>query len=75
MSRLKVNQADHFIETHIFDAEADAVECGFLNDGCVELNASSVKWIKLSTDNLFELIELIDEAEEAFKTTQDEQEN
>ena len=72
MSRLKVNQADHFIETYIFDAEADAVECSFLNDGCVELNTSSVKWIKLSTDNLFELIHLIDEAKEAFKTTQDD---
>tara|TARA_R110001606_G_scaffold128792_2_gene263425 strand:- start:2135 stop:2356 length:222 start_codon:yes stop_codon:yes gene_type:complete len=72
MSRLKVNKVDHFIETYIFDAEADAVECGFLNDGCVELNTSSVKWIKLSTDNLFELIELIDEAEEAFKTTEDD---
>ena len=72
MSRSKVNQADHFIETYIFDAEADAVECGFINDGCVQLNTSNFEWIAFNRDNLFELIKLIDEAEVAFKTTQDD---
>tara|TARA_R110002073_G_scaffold7634_1_gene43299 strand:- start:3178 stop:3399 length:222 start_codon:yes stop_codon:yes gene_type:complete len=72
MSRLKVNKVDHFIESYIIDSDGVVVECGFINDGCVQLNTSNFEWIAFNRDNLFELIKLIDEAEVAFKTTQDD---
>ena len=66
MSKIKLNK-DKFFNTSILDAEGDEVKCSFLNDRCVELDTSKLKYISLGFDELVELLDLIDDAKAKFK--------
>jgi len=59
------------ITATIVDAELDAFECQFNYDGCVELNTKGYNTISLSTENLFRLVELIEEAEKRYDAMPD----
>jgi hypothetical protein len=47
----------------IVDAELDPVECEFYNDGCVDINTEKYTYLKLTRENLCQLIHLIDKSE------------
>ena len=51
----------------ILDAELDEIECTFNNDMCVEINTEELKYITLTIENLYTLINLIEEADEYYE--------
>ena len=52
--------------TKIFDAELDELECEFNFDECVKIKTEKLSYITFSADQLRELIDLIEEAEEMY---------
>jgi len=58
----------------IVDAELDPFECSFQADGCVDIKPNRMKYIKLSINNLYRLIALIEESEEIYNNQPDEEE-
>ena len=50
----------------IIDAEIDPINCTFCNDGCVDLDTTNLTYVKLSVDNLYEMIDLIEKSEDHF---------
>lgn len=63
----KMTVFDNVCSVIIADAELDPLECVFMNDGCVEIDTSSVNSISLSYENLEQLVVLINQAEEIYK--------
>ena len=55
---------DECYKSTIVDIELDPLECEFLEEDCVKINTSNLKYIMLSVENLHQLLELIDEAQE-----------
>lgn len=55
------------ITSIIVDEELDPIKCSFNNDNCVELNTKKYNSIVLSIQNLYELIELIEQAKEQYE--------
>ena len=53
--------------TEIVDAEMDAIECKFNDDGCVQIETEGYSYLTLSIDNLMELIEHIQQAEATYE--------
>jgi len=51
----------------ILDAELDEIECTFNNDMCVEINTKELSYITLTIQNLYTLIDLIEEADEYYE--------
>lgn len=51
----------------ILDAELDKVDCTFNNDMCVQLNTEELSYITLTIENLYTLIQLIEEADEHYQ--------
>jgi hypothetical protein len=51
----------------IIDEELDPIECAFNNDGCVQLKTDGYSYITLSVDNLFQLMDLIEDSDEYYK--------
>jgi hypothetical protein len=51
----------------ILDAELDEIECTFNYDMCVHINTSELSYITLTVENLYKLIDLIEEAEEFYE--------
>jgi len=62
-----VTDKEGTIRTTIIDAETDGIACKFNNDNCVELNTHSYSYLTLSRDNLVQLIQMIDKAENMYK--------
>ena len=58
---------DGTLTAEIIDAEVDIIKCRFNNDGCVELNTDDYSFITLSVTNLYNLIDLIEKAENKYK--------
>ena len=54
-------------EAQIVDIELDPIDCSFGNDGCVEIKTEDYSYITLSRENLYKLIELIDQAEDHYE--------
>lgn len=50
----------------ILDAELDDIKCKFNYDNCVELDTDGYSYISLSMENLFQLIDLIEKAENRY---------
>lgn len=50
----------------IIDAEIDPIDCSFHYDECVQINTKDLTYITLSIDNLYELIELIEQSEKYY---------
>ena len=57
---------DHIATATIVDEEMDPVNCAFNHDRCVKLDTSDYSHLTLSIGNLYELIELLEEAEEHY---------
>jgi len=57
---------DELATAKLLDAELDELKLSFQNDGCVDIDVSSLSYVKLSIDNLEDLIRLIYEAEEKY---------
>jgi hypothetical protein len=55
------------IFTTIVDAEIDPLNCEFTNGGSVIINTENLTYIDLSYQNLYDLIDLIESAEEMYK--------
>lgn len=55
------------ITAQIVDAELDVYKCNFNNDDCVEINTKKYNSIVLSIENLYELIDLIEQAQEKYQ--------
>jgi hypothetical protein len=55
------------IFTTIVDAELDPLDCEFTNGGSVIINTENLAYIDLSYQNLYDLIDLIESAEEMYK--------
>jgi len=55
------------LTAEIVDEEMDTIKCKFNNDDCVELNTDDYSYITLSVSNLYELINLIETAENKYK--------
>jgi hypothetical protein len=51
----------------IIDAEIDPIDCDFNYDGTIKLNTEDYSHIHLSIENLYKMIELIQESEDYFK--------
>jgi hypothetical protein len=47
----------------IVDEELDPFEVHFNGDGCMEINTEGMSYIALSVDTLYEMIEILQEAE------------
>lgn len=60
----KLKVEDEVTTAIIIDMELDPFECSFYNDDCVEINTEEFTHITLSKDDLYRLIDLIEEAEE-----------
>jgi hypothetical protein len=60
-------EKDGTLTADIFDVESDIIKCRFNNDGCVELNTDDYSFITLSVTNLYNLIDLIEKAENKYK--------
>jgi hypothetical protein len=58
-----IQKEDGGIQMQIADAELDLFTCTFNGDDCVEIDTSSSQYITLSLENLYQLIEAIEEAE------------
>jgi hypothetical protein len=67
---LKINE-EGTAYAEIVDAELDPVECKFNNDGCVEIETKGYTYITLTKENLQQLIDLIDEAEDHYMGLED----
>lgn len=48
----------------IVDIELDLINCKFKGEDCVELDTDTYTYVCLTRDNLYKLIDLMDEAEE-----------
>jgi len=57
---------DGTIKTKIYDAEQDEIKCRFNADECVELNTKNLTYITLTRENLQDLLDSIDKAEEEY---------
>jgi hypothetical protein len=55
------------IHTTIIDEEIDGIECKFNYDGCVEINTENYSYLTLSVENLIQLVELIQKADNMYK--------
>lgn len=55
----KMNYKEGYGRATILDAELDPVECSFVSDGTVELRTEDLVYVKLTKENLYNLIELI----------------
>jgi DNA-directed RNA polymerase alpha subunit len=58
-----VKNEDGLIQMQIVDAELDPFTCAFNGDGLVEIDTSKAMYITLTLENLYQLIESIEEAE------------
>lgn len=54
------------IFTKIVDAELDVINCEFGNDGTVTIHTEDLTYITLSYQNLYDLTDLLDRAEEMY---------
>jgi hypothetical protein len=54
---------DNNASAFIVDAELDPIECVFCNDECIDLNTENLTYLKLSVENLYEMIGLIEDSE------------
>jgi hypothetical protein len=54
------------ILTKIVDAELDVINCEFGNDGTVTIHTEDLTYITLSYQNLYDLTDLLDRAEEMY---------
>jgi len=52
----------------LVDEELDCFEVTLNNDSCVQIDTEGFSWITLSRENIMDLIRLIDEADEFYKT-------
>lgn len=66
MNKLKTNK-EGTLHTSILDGEGDEIVCTFNNDDCVQLDTDTYTFIELSVENLYELIDLIGQAQERYK--------
>jgi|TARA_R110000851_G_scaffold68833_1_gene154476 hypothetical protein len=60
---LNYDSEDGVYTISIVDAEIDEVECELFNDDCITLKTDGLSYVKLSRDNLENLLFLIDEVE------------
>jgi hypothetical protein len=58
-----VQREDGVIQMQIVDAELDPFTCTFNGDESVEIDTSKALYITLSLENLYQLIESIEEAD------------
>jgi hypothetical protein len=58
---------DDLATAQIVDEELDLIDCTFNNDGCVQLNTKGYEYITLSADHLWQLMDLIEAAEEFYE--------
>ena len=65
MAKLKLS-TDGTLKCNIIDGEYDQLKCKFNSDDCVEINTKNLTYITLSKDNLYELINKIDEAKKKY---------
>ena len=54
------------LKTTILDEEGDALNCEFHYDYCIHVKTKEYSFITLSKNNLYKMIELIEEAEEVY---------
>ena len=64
-NKLKKDEGGYF-SMEIVDAELDTIECVFFCDDCVEINTKDYTYLKLSKNNLYKIIEALEEAEDIF---------
>ena len=62
--------ANGTLQTQILDAELDAVNCTFNNDGCVYIDTKKLTYITLTQDNLTSLLSLIRQTEAIYEKKQ-----
>jgi hypothetical protein len=58
-----VKNEDGLIQMQIVDAELDPFTCAFNGDESVEIDTSKAMYITLTLENLYQLIEAIEEAD------------
>lgn len=66
-NELVINEDDGLATATILDAELDEVECTFNNDMCVQINTEDLSYVTLTVQNLYTLIELIEQADEHYQ--------
>jgi len=65
INKLKENDEGTLI-AQIFDVELDPLDCKFHYDSCVYIDTKDLTYIWLSRNNLYKLIELIEEAQSKY---------
>jgi len=68
-----IKESTYYIAT-VLDDELDPFKCSFLNDGCVQINTEELTYLTLSRDNLFKLLELLEESESKYDDEEDDEE-
>lgn len=63
----KLKMSKGIITTKIVDAEIDPLDCEFTGCGSVIINTENLTYIDLSYQNLYDLIDLIESAEEMYE--------
>lgn len=67
--KLLINKEDDTLSSVIVDIELDPLDCTFNDGESVEIDTNKLTYIKLSIENLENLIELIEKSEEYFNIT------
>lgn len=65
--KLILNKEEDCLETCIVDIEIDPINCTFIGDGCIKINTEDLKYIMLDLNNVYDILDLIEEADSYYK--------
>mgnify|MGYP000111878380 FL=1 len=65
--KLVINEKEVCAEVCIVDAEIDPINCTLIGDGCININTEDLTYITLDFHNLYDMLDLISEADEYYK--------
>tara|TARA_Y100000385_G_scaffold256660_1_gene283280 strand:+ start:366 stop:629 length:264 start_codon:yes stop_codon:yes gene_type:complete len=65
--KLIINKEEDCLETCIVDIEIDPIDCTFIGDGCIKINTEDLTYIMLDFNNLYDMLDLIDQADSYYE--------
>jgi len=65
--KLILNKEEDCLETCIVDIEIDPINCTLIGDGCIKINTEDLTYIMLDFNNLYDMLDLIDEADSYYE--------
>ena len=65
--KLILNKEEDCLETCIVDIEIDPINCTLIGDGCIKINTEDLTYIMLDFNNLYDMLDLIDQADSYYE--------